>query len=967
MKRRDFIRLGGFLTASVATLGMTGCAIDGEDDEQNLFPTTPEPVRPMPTAATGANWQFPQSVASADPRPDSIILWTRVVATGLAATDNGNADVAIRLVVTAADNSGNLGTDTALTGTLVADVMVPSYIDFDNSIRHKLSGLNANAVYFYQFIAGDVRSKVGRFKTAPAVSYTGEVKFIFMSCQSRNDNHWGAFSQIVADDTTPANPDVDFIVHLGDYIYETDDNGAAPAELAKAMGISLPDGAALPGGGEYAASLNDYRYLYKLYRSDSRLQSVHERFPIVAVWDDHEFSDDAWLASETYTNANVAQPTRRRNANQAWFEFMPADVSFSEGNPGFQNIRLYRDLKFGATVHLVMTDERLYRQDHLIPENTKNPLAACAELGRINSRYLAPEVSMKSAEILKDEPSRDLVLITMLGGDQRRWWKDTMSASTATWKVWGNEVSLLRMGLNGTKAVGTLLALQVISDAPTNMTNALSNPSIQGIPKAVAGAGAAIGAGASSAVAVPAAFAMLATLAGGGDATAAIAAGEAAGLTNAQATAAVTAIAAKTPTAAEVGICATTVVAATSLFMTTNMAQATAQTTAAGVTAGLFLTDAATGGNAAAMLNAAKAGVLGDAAGTIIVNVYNGAKAAAGSGQAAQVGAGATAFATGGVALTLIRTEVETFHLSSSFIAASGLAATLGPFLQKFIINADQWDGYRKERTELMNHLISNGIQNVVAVTGDIHAFFAGTVYNRFEGEVTSIEEVSTIPNPCVPGQNFTIYREATTATAGTPAMVDLVTAGVSSTSWFNYLSAAAASLNALLTTLVSATVPAADTGLPFDVTLPVLDFSLGKPFSGAALTTMARDAVKRAAAANGVPESALGGDANITATIAPAIAGSSKLQGLCAALAAMGTATNPWLAHIDSNAQGYAVVTANSSTLSCEFKRLNAMFVSGGNGYAPGLLGGATDSRPVVDRSVVATVTAGSTAVVMS
>jgi len=344
----------------------------------------------MPSAAIGPDWWFPQSVASGDPRPDSLVFWTRVVPTAVVnATDVTTTSTAIRLLVSSSDESGKLGTNTALNGTIVADVTVPAYADFDGTVRHKLTGLNPNTTYFFQFVAGDVRSRVGRVKTAQAESSSNNVKFAFMSCQDWSDNHWGAFSQIVTDDGAGSTPSLDFVVHLGDYIYETDS-----ATTAEALHVPV----VLPSGGDFAATRDDYRYLYKLYRSDSRIQAFHERFPMVAVWDDHEFSDDSWQASETYTNANNSQPNRRRNANQAWFEFMPADIVFSETDSSFQNIRIYRDLKFGTVVHLVMTDERLYRTDHLIAESTtRNGV----ELGRINSRYLAPEATLKLLENLK--------------------------------------------------------------------------------------------------------------------------------------------------------------------------------------------------------------------------------------------------------------------------------------------------------------------------------------------------------------------------------------------------------------------------------------------------------------------------------------------------------------------------------------------------------------------------------------
>lgn len=215
MKRRDFIKMGSFITVSVAALGVTACGSSDVTDTGDTDISSPNPSRPMPAAATGAGWKFPQSIASGDPKNDSIMLWTRVVPSTLTDIKDSSTSTAIKLQVTTADNSGSFGSNAALTGTLIADVTVPAYGDFDGTVRHKLTGLTAGTTYFYQFIAGDVRSNVGRFKTAPAAASTADVKFAFMSCQDWSANHWGAFSQIVADDGAGSTPSLDFIVHLG--------------------------------------------------------------------------------------------------------------------------------------------------------------------------------------------------------------------------------------------------------------------------------------------------------------------------------------------------------------------------------------------------------------------------------------------------------------------------------------------------------------------------------------------------------------------------------------------------------------------------------------------------------------------------------------------------------------------------------------------------------------------------------
>lgn len=1015
MKRREFIRLGGFLTVSAAAIGLTGCDPVGDNDNTStsslLDPAIyPNPVREMPAAAAGAGWFFPQSVASGDPKADSIVLWTRVLPTTQAALDEATVNTALVLRISSdAANAANVGTATVL-ATPAPDVTVPAYADFDGTVRHKLIGLNPDTTYYYQFVAGDVASKIGRFRTAPEATSARTVKFAFLSCQDWSDNHWGVFEDMVTKD---AADNLDFVVHLGDYIYETDTSvttGLEAGHGAHAFPNGAfnpnPDGTVPASGPKHAVTKADYRSLYKLYRSDPRLQAVHERFAFVAVWDDHEFSDDCWQNLETYTNGNSPQTERRRSANQAWFEYMPADVVFQEANPNFNNIKLYRDLKFGTTVHLVMTDERLYKQDHLIPENTRiagdgpdaDAIASpgeTRELGRINSRYLVPETSMKYAETLKNAGQPDMALITMLGSTQRQWWKDTMAGSSSAWKVWGNEVSLLRMGLNGFKAVGTLVGLQTLQGTGATMTASNSDSSVQAIPKATAGAGAAVGAGATSTVAIPAAFAMLTAYstayatwlaanpgdtAGAASAaqTAAITAGAGAGLTMPQAGAALSAIGAKTPSAAEIAICAVTVVAGTQMYMTTGLAKSQASQLAAGATVGAFLTDAGYGGTApdAALLAVFKGALLDDTAGAVVLACYKGAKAtAAGGGTPTQIiTAGAGLFASTAAApiplptsFLRIRAEIEAGKAASSYvIEALKTSAALGSFLRKFLINADQWDGYGKERQDLVNHLAARGIQNVVAVTGDIHAFFAGTVHANYAGEVLAADAAGN--------------ELATQPTTTAPVMVDLVGAGVSSTSWYNYLSVAAAGLSEALVTLVSYSLPPAATGLPFTVKLPVLDFSLGKPATPANVGAMVTNGLLDSAAAAGISPTNLGtalaAGGKTIGDVVTAIASNPSLRLLCGVLSLMGQETNPWLKHVDTNAQGYSVVTASTANLSCEFRRVNKALVSGAltggvlTGYRPGKFPSPhplKDDRTIVSSVAVATVTSGVVDVVIS
>jgi alkaline phosphatase D len=416
MDRRGFLRSAAWFTVAGAGLGLTACHSSGDD--------LPPP----------GNYRFPLGVASGDPKESSVVFWTRCVP----ATAAGAASLRLEVA-----------TDAGFTA-LAARVELSAIPAYDYTVRAKVTNLAPGTRYWYRFVAGGDFSAPGQAGTAPAAgSSPPRLRFAWMTCQDWSINHWGAMELLAAEE-------LDFIVHLGDYIYETvgagfDSRAAEPAHTR----IVLPNG--VPAGGMvYANSLEDYRTLYRTYRGDTRLQEVHRKFPMIAIWDDHEFSDDCWQDHQTYTNADEQQTGRRRNANQAWAEYMPVDwgdVSFDLNNPAYDNIRIYREFRFGNLLHLVMTDERLYRDDHVVNEAAyarlmqHDPVNGDDALG---ARYFVPQALLQQFETL-DTAALGRVP-SILGPAQAQWWKDTLSASNAAWKVWGNEVTLNRMWLDLRKA-----------------------------------------------------------------------------------------------------------------------------------------------------------------------------------------------------------------------------------------------------------------------------------------------------------------------------------------------------------------------------------------------------------------------------------------------------------------------------------------------------------------------------------
>ncbi|NBD07790.1 MULTISPECIES: alkaline phosphatase [Corallococcus] len=320
------------------------------------------------SAASDGSPYFPQSLASGDPRPDSVVLWVRVE-DGARAGD----DLPLRLEVSTTQDFKSLVLDKTDLTALAAH---------DHAVKVKVTGLSARTTYYYRFSyekdGQRNTTRVGRTRTAPAAGDDAQVKFVFASCQDfigRYYNTWQRLLQLDAD--------LDFVVFLGDYVYETTgDTSFQSSDGGRAVRFSEPEDALVQGTGLAAFlaanSLSNYRDLYKTVRSDRQLQAVHERYPFIITWDDHEFSDDCWQDVATYEDGkrDETQKQRKLNAEQAFLEYIPLDTAQAAGGvinvddePRFPNARIYRDFEYGRHLKLLVTDYRSYRPDHLIPED----------------------------------------------------------------------------------------------------------------------------------------------------------------------------------------------------------------------------------------------------------------------------------------------------------------------------------------------------------------------------------------------------------------------------------------------------------------------------------------------------------------------------------------------------------------------------------------------------------------------
>lgn len=317
--------------------------------------------------------RFPQSVASGDPRPDGVVLWTRLAS----ADADGAVPAPVSLHVQVAD-------DPAFT-VLRVDRPVALPADSDGCLKLRLDGLQPGRTYHYRFLLADadgfLSSPPGRTRTAPAVDADAPVRFAFVSCQDFGGRWYNSLVPLLQED-------LDFVLHLGDFIYETvgDPGFQDGGDAARRVAFEDADGAIVLGAGaagfHAARSLSNYRQLHRTFRGDAMLQALLERTPLVAIWDDHEFSDDCWQDVATYRDGRIDERDneRRRNAEQAYFEYMPVDVgvvAHADGEGALPvdrarlhpNLGLWRELRFGRGLQLLLTDYRSARGDHAIPED----------------------------------------------------------------------------------------------------------------------------------------------------------------------------------------------------------------------------------------------------------------------------------------------------------------------------------------------------------------------------------------------------------------------------------------------------------------------------------------------------------------------------------------------------------------------------------------------------------------------
>ena len=284
-----------------------------------IFGVGPSVDRAM-AAPRFRDYPFKLGVASGDPRPDGVVLWTRLAPNPLAESGRGGVprqNIAVRWEVATDEGFRRI----VRQGSEVARP------ELGHSVHAEVRGLAPKRPYFYRFKAGSETSPVGRTKTTPPFgAYTAKLSFAFASCQQYEHGYFGAFRRL-------AQEDLDLVVHLGDYIYEY-----GPNEYRAAGG-----NVRVHNSGEIT-TLAAYRNRHAQYRGDRDLQRAHAAHPWVVTWDDHEVENNYADEIPEQGQSPEAFLQRRANAYQAYYEHMPLRRSSVPRGP---DMRLYRRLAYG--------------------------------------------------------------------------------------------------------------------------------------------------------------------------------------------------------------------------------------------------------------------------------------------------------------------------------------------------------------------------------------------------------------------------------------------------------------------------------------------------------------------------------------------------------------------------------------------------------------------------------------------
>ena len=354
-RRRTLLRMASALAASALTAPLASCITQ--------------------TTARFTTDPFTLGVASGCPRPDSVVLWTRLAPDPFAGELLPPENIQLEWEI-ARDESFR---DIARRGRVLATP------ELAHSVRVEVPGLEPARNYWYRFMAGDAVSTAGRTRTAPAAgAATQHLRLAFASCQQYEQGYYAAYRHM-------AREDLDLVVFLGDYIYES----SWGRNHVRKHDAGEP------------RTLDEYRNRYALYKRDADLKRMHASAPWLVTWDDHEVNND--YANDQGQDLDPDFLLRRAAAYQAYYEHMPLAPRALPRGP---DSLVYDSYAFGDLATFFVLDDRQYRAHEACPKPGRggsNVVAGCAE---------------------RLDPGR-----SMLGATQEFWLRDGLAKSRAQWNV----------------------------------------------------------------------------------------------------------------------------------------------------------------------------------------------------------------------------------------------------------------------------------------------------------------------------------------------------------------------------------------------------------------------------------------------------------------------------------------------------------------------------------------------------